>query len=263
MPDQPAPPSILENGDSLALADLDRESLIDYLFDAVRRSLVHYGFWFTQVEQRLGFDAAVRADEAVFRRARPINMRRLGKLLGFEVDEDGVPAKLKTMPRTEMVALIQALAANWLANDGVWFQEVENSRDMATAKLCNDACWARLSPYEAAQIKRLAGLPDRAGLAGLKTALGFRIYAQLNRQTVIDRPDGSLEFQINTCRVQAARKKKNLPDYPCSSAGVAEFTTFAQAMDPRIRVECIGCPPGPHPEEWFCAWRFYLDGDQA
>ena len=64
--------------------------------------------------------------------------------------------------------------------------------------------------------------------------------------------------QMNECRVQSARKRRGLPDYPCKSAGVVEYTHFATGMDPRITTECIGCPPDPHPEEWYCAWRFRL-----
>jgi hypothetical protein len=61
---------------------------------------------------------------------------------------------------------------------------------------------------------------------------------------------------MNKCRVQFARNRKGLEDYPCKSGGTIEYTTFAQTIDPRIKTECIGCPPDPHPPEWFCAWRF-------
>ncbi|HMA84637.1 MAG TPA: DUF6125 family protein, partial [Desulfosalsimonadaceae bacterium] len=71
-------------------------------------------------------------------------------------------------------------------------------------------------------------------------------------------PD-SFVFQMNDCRVQAARKRKGLEDYPCKTAGLVEYTYFARSIDDRIKTECIGCPPDPHPEEWYCAWRFYID----
>ncbi|MDY6851062.1 MAG: DUF6125 family protein, partial [Thermodesulfobacteriota bacterium] len=34
--------------------------------------------------------------------------------------------------------------------------------------------------------------------------------------------------------------------------------TFAQTMDPRIKTECVSCPPDPHPGDYVCAWRFSL-----
>ena len=40
---------------------------------------------------------------------------------------------------------------------------------------------------------------------------------------------------------------------------MVEYKTFAEAIDPRIKTECIACPPDPHPEEYYCAWRFYIE----
>jgi len=92
----------------------------------------------------------------------------------------------------------------------------------------------------------------------LKAALHFRIYAGINVQSIIDESPQSIIFQMNDCRVQSARKKKGMEDYPCKSAGVVEYRTFASTIDPRIVTECVGCPPDAHPDEWFCAWRFKL-----
>jgi hypothetical protein len=85
------------------------------------------------------------------------------------------------------------------------------------------------------------------------------MYSRINVQTVVDESENAISFQMNDCRVQSARKRKGLADYPCKSAGMVEYTTFARAIDPRIKTECIGCPPDEHPEEWFCAWRFTLE----
>ena len=63
---------------------------------------------------------------------------------------------------------------------------------------------------------------------------------------------------MDNCRVQSARMRKNLPDYPCKSAGLVEYARFAEGIDDRIQTECIGCPPDAHPESWFCAWKFTL-----
>jgi hypothetical protein len=155
--------------------------------------------------------------------------------------------------------LMSAVAKNWLVNDGVWFQTVEFNRGMIDAKRCNDSCWAQFSPYEAWAVKKFLNLPDAPGLEGLKRALNFRMYAMINKQSVVEEGPDSFVFQMNDCRVQSARKRKNLADYPCKSGGMVEYTYFARAIDPRITTECIGCPPDEHPEEWYCAWRFSIE----
>ena len=126
-------------------------------------------------------------------------------------------------------------------------------------KRCNDSCWGRFSPFEAWSIKEFLGLPPQAGIEGLKRALQFRTYARINEQSIIDDGPNSIIFQMNDCRVQSARKKKGLADYPCKSAGAVEYRTFGEAIDNRIRTACIACPPDAHPDNWFCAWRFTID----
>ena len=161
------------------------------------------------------------------------------------------------MPKERQIKLIDAIAKNWLAQDGVWFQVVEKAHGMNDAKRCNDSTWSRFSPFEAHSIKKLLGLNRHPGLEGLERALNFRMYGRLNRQSC-HWESGSLIFQMNDCRVQSARVRKGLADYPCKSAGLVEYTRFAEAIDDRIRTECLGCPPDAHPAEWFCAWRFTI-----
>jgi len=76
-------------------------------------------------------------------------------------------------------------------------------------------------------------------------------------QSVVEEGDAVILY-MNQCRVQEARKRKGLADYPCKSAGLVEYTYFARGIDARIHTECLGCPPDQHPDEWYCAWRFTL-----
>jgi len=64
---------------------------------------------------------------------------------------------------------------------------------------------------------------------------------------------------MNNCRVQYARKQRNLPDFPCKPVGVVEYGDFAKTIDPRIKTRCISCPPEPHPENYYCAWEFTIE----
>jgi len=193
----------------------------------------------------------------VYKTSYDVQMKRLSKTLGFEV-KDGIPALMLDLPDETLINLRESVAANWLANDGIWFQAVEFANGMDNAKHCNDACWEKFSPMEAWSIKRILNLPEQAELDGLKQALQFRLYAFINKQSITDETPASFIFRMNDCRVQSARKRKGLDDYPCKSAGIIEYSTFAAAIDTRIKTECIGCPPDKHPDEWYCAWKFSI-----
>ncbi len=238
--------------------DLDDKDLARFIVDMFHRTIMHHVMWFKEVEHQMGFDQALEILDSAYRKSYGIQMKRLSKTLGFEM-EDGIPAPLAEMPREKLMGLIETLGVNWLANDGIWFQAVEFSSGMDDAKRCNDTCWTRFAPFEAWSIKRFLDLPENPGLEGLKKALMFRMYSRINIQSVVDETPNKISFQMNECRVQSARKRKGLPDYPCKSAGLVEYKTFARGIDKRIKTECIGCPPDAHPDEWYCAWRFILE----
>lgn len=237
--------------------NLSNEDLAKLTMEMFHRIVMHHALWFNEVQHQMGLPEALKVLDTAYQKSFNIQMKRFGKFFGFEM-ENGVPKPILALPREKLLALLNDTAVNWLANDGVWFQAVEFKHGMNDAKRCNDSCWAKFSPFEADSIKRFLGLGEKPGLAGLKQALQFRMYARINVQSIIDESPTSIVFQMNDCRVQAARKRQGLDDYPCKSAGLVEYATFAKTIDSRIKTECIGCPPDAHPEEWFCAWRFTL-----
>ena len=237
---------------------LNRKDKARLVMDMMFRTMVHYGLWFTEVRHQMGMETALEVLEQATEKTAAISLNRLSQILGFEM-EDNLPRPLLDLDEKTLDALLSATAKNWLVNDGVFFQSVEFGHGMNDAKRCNDSCWAQFSPYEAHAIKRFLGLGESPGLDGLKKALNFRLYSVINAQSMVDEDGESFVFHMDDCRVQRARKRKNLPDYPCKSAGLVEYTYFARAIDPRIRTECIGCPPDDHPDQWYCAWRFTLD----
>ncbi|MBL6990559.1 MAG: cytosolic protein [Bacteriovoracaceae bacterium] len=235
----------------------DKVETANLIIDFVHRTIVHHGLWYAEATHQLGPQKAQDILQKVSKKSINLQINRLAQTLDFEV-ENSIPKFLLSMPQDKLDELKDSLAVNWLANDGVWFQEVEKAKSMIEAKRCNDSCWAQFSPVEASSIKELLKLKKDCGLEGLKLALGQRIYASINEQSIVDETQNSFVFQMNTCRVQAARKRKNLDDYPCKSAGVAEYSTFAETIDSRITTECIGCPPDKHPDNWYCAWKFSI-----
>jgi hypothetical protein len=238
--------------------DLGPEELARLAVDFLHRTVIHHTLWFAEAERQMGMEKALGILGAAWEKSYAVQMRRLSEAFGFEM-EKGVPKALLALPKEKLLALLGDLGRNWLAGDGIWFQAVEARDGIWDAKRCNDSCWVRFSPFEAWSVRRFLNLPEAPGLSGLKQALGFRLYAGINTQSIVEEGPGSLLFRMDDCRVQATRKSKGLPDYPCKSAGLVEYRAFAETIDPRIRTECVACPPDDHPAEWFCAWRFTLE----
>ncbi|MCK4632658.1 MAG: hypothetical protein KAT79_05270 [candidate division Zixibacteria bacterium] len=168
--------------------------------------------------------------------------------------------QLKQLDRDQLLAVISDFAKNWLAHDGLWFQAAEKQFGMETAIELDTEAWKRFTVIEAKRIMARHGIGENSGLEGLKKALGFRLYAVLNKQEFRNETDRSFEFYMVDCRVQSARKRKELPLFPCKSVGVVEYTGFAHTIDPRIKTECIGCPPDQQAgKEYYCGWRFTIE----
>lgn len=242
----------------MELEYLSKEEKVRIIFDYFQRTMVHHAMWYAEVRDQFGVEKAGAILESASTLSTQIQLKRLSKALGFEL-EGVFPQKLMHLEDDKIDELKEAVAINWLANDGVWFQAVEFTEGMKKAKACNDAAWSNFSPYEAIRIKKLLGLGEFPGLEGLKKAFEFRLYADVNKQSIANEKEDSFDFYMNECRVQIARNRKGLDDYPCKSAGIIEYTTFAETIDKRIKTKVIACPPDKHPEGWFCGWHFFID----
>jgi hypothetical protein len=166
---------------------------------------------------------------------------------------------LQSLSKDMLIDLLEDAAKNWLSHDGLWFLAVEKHAGMDTAIQLDREAWIYFTQIEARRIMKRHGIQPGGGIPALKKALQFRLYARINKQTLIDIDDHTLRFEMNDCRVQRARRRKGLPDFPCKPVGVAEYAYFAHTIDDRIRTNVICCPPDDHPEEYYCAWQFTLE----
>ena len=166
---------------------------------------------------------------------------------------------LMTFSKEMLIDLLEDQAKNWLAHDGLWFQAVEKQYGMEKAIELDTEAWIRFTQIEAKRIMKRFDIQPRGGIPALEKALQFRLYARINEQSLIEIDQNTLRFEMNDCRVQSARKRKGLEDFPCKSVGIAEYTYFAHTIDNRIRTQVICCPPDSHPEEFYCAWQFTLE----
>ena len=169
---------------------------------------------------------------------------------------------LYSLDRDDLVRIVIDDAKNWLAHDGLWFQAVEAQHGMAAAIEADRVAWERFTVVEARRIMERLGMKPGGGIAALLECLKHRLYARLNPQELREVSEGRAVLVMRDCRVQSARKRKGLPDFPCKSVGLAEYAEFARTVDPRIQTRCIACPPDDHPRDQWCAWEFTIPSDE-
>jgi hypothetical protein len=165
--------------------------------------------------------------------------------------------QIASLPKEELLKLIEVYAKNWLAHDGCWFLAAEEKYGMQAAIELDARSWERFAATEARRIMKTFQIPENGGLKALEKALSYRLYAPMNLQKVEWTDQGTMIFHMVTCRVQDARRRKGLPDFPCKPVGVVEFSTFARTVDERIETTCVGCPPD-QVTDFTCGWEFKL-----
>ena len=167
-------------------------------------------------------------------------------------------AHLLELDKETLVDMLEDAAKNWLAHDGLWFQEVEKAYGMEAALELDTQAWKIFTQIEAKRIMRRLGLEPGGGIDALEQALRYRMYARINDQEIYRADSQTLRFEMKSCRVQVARERKGLPDFPCKTVGVVEYAYFAHTVDPRFKTEVIYCPPDIRPEGCYCTWQFTL-----
>lgn len=165
------------------------------------------------------------------------------------------------LSRKQLESMLRDAALNWLAHDGLWFLAVEETLGLEKAIELDGKAWESFTVIEAKRIMKRHGIAPGGGISALSKALEYRLYAVINRQEIVTQTETRMVFRMNECRVQTARKRKGLPDFPCKRVGIIEYSGFAQTIDPRIQTRCLGCPPDAHPDDWYCAWEFSMSED--
>lgn len=96
-----------------------------------------------------------------------------------------VNEELDKLSKEDLIRLIEDISKRWLAHDGLWFLCTEQKFGMETAIELDEEAWKKFTVIEANRIMAFLKMKPGGGIPALKKTLKYRIYANLNVQTIV------------------------------------------------------------------------------
>ncbi len=171
--------------------------------------------------------------------------------------DNPVQGELERLPKETLIQLIRMYSRNWYTCDGLWFSGVEERYGTEKALEIDVHMWKVSSRLEAQRIKEILPIPENGGLDAVLRTLNLMSWAANFGYKIEKRGDTAI-LTITDCPPQAARIKSGRDMFECQPTFELGFQNVADVIDPRVKVSCKYCAPGPRPAGAWCQWEFRL-----
>jgi len=142
--------------------------------------------------------------------------------------------------------------------DGLYFLGIEKRFGTEAATEIDAGVWEAMAQIEAKSLQKMFNVGENPDIPTIVNLLCRSSWA-------LDQPFKSVEvsarratLSIDRCRTQETRLSKGLSEFPCKKVRFGYLRDFAKALNPKVEVNCILCPPDKHPKDLWCKWEFIL-----
>lgn len=154
--------------------------------------------------------------------------------------------------------LVELCSRSAYTLDGLWFTLVEEKFGLDVALEIDVEVWRRLTSIQAKRIPRYFPVDEDSPIRRVISLIELDPLLTVFKPEPVELTDNRAVLRFTDCPPQKARIRDGRGEFPCKPVGMAIFSSYAEVVDPGIKLSCLTCPPDAHPPEYWCEWQLEL-----
>ena len=140
--------------------------------------------------------------------------------------------------------------------DGLWFTLLEKKYGLDIALNIDLEVWRRFCLIHIRRLQETFDIQIDNPIQAVITLLKVDPVQLIYKLEVVELTGSRAVFRCTDCPPQKARVGNGRGEFPCKQVGTAMFKSYAEAIDPGIKLTCLACPPDAHQSQFWCEWQF-------
>jgi hypothetical protein len=142
--------------------------------------------------------------------------------------------------------------------DGLYFLGIEKKFGTEAATEIDAGVWEVMAQIEAKNLQKMFNIGENPDVPTIISLLRKSSWVLDQPFKTIKVSDKRATLGVDRCRTQETRLSKGLGEFPCKKVRFGYLKNFAKTLNPKVKVNCIVCPPDRHPKNLWCKWEFTI-----
>lgn len=140
----------------------------------------------------------------------------------------------------------------------MYFLGIERKFGTDAATEIDAGVWEAMATIEAKSLQKMFHVDENPSVTKIMDILRKSSWALDQPFKTVEVSSNRAVLIVNRCRTQETRLNKELDEFPCKKVRFGYLKNFAETLNPKVKVNCLICPPDEHPKDSWCKWEFTL-----
>jgi hypothetical protein len=165
---------------------------------------------------------------------------------------------LAKMPVDKLLDYFFLQVRNLWRVDGLYFLGIEKKLGTEDATEVDAGVWQAMAEIEAKSLQRMFDVGKNPDVPTVMSLLRKTSWALDQPFKTVEVSSERAVLSVDRCRTQETRLNKGFGEFPCKKVRFGYLESFARALNPNVKVNCLVCPPDKHQKGSWCKWEFVL-----